>query len=638
MIYRICFHVAAAIRRTSLLKVPAARAVALGFAVLGGATTVGAQTSGDATPVCVASTSSSSAHDPDGRDSVARAGFAAAAMECMRGMHEGMSAALESPAASADQLFASAMIPHHQGAIDMSRQLLLFGGDRAMRSLALGIIADQQAEIELLRQWLRRARVDGDAGADGAAVQTGRMDAGLVMRGPRAISDADRVYTADQVSNTVSVIDPSTNRLLGAIRLGNRRPDLLSPLYKGEINVHGLGVSPDGRTLAVVSTGSNAVTLIATATNRVLGTVYVGRSPHEGFFTPDGRELWVAVRGENYVAVIDPRSMRVVRRVVTAPGPSMVVFRPDGRVAFVNHSFTPELAVVDVRRHRVIRRIPLASPFSPDLAVRGDGSDVWLTHKDVGKVSVVNARTFAVEGVIETGPVTNHVNFGGPGGGTRAGGAAAGDFAYVTVGGENAVKVFSRDRKLVATIAVGAVPHGVWPSGDGSRIYVGLQQADSVAVIDTRTNSVAAVVPTGQSPQALLYVAGAVRPGNGSAHLAPSPALAEPAQNVTLTPAAVGAGRATVTIRSLGPVDGVDVSATGLRPSSEYTLVLVTEGADAERFPLATVRSDTTGKANVEAVAPTTIPRAGAGTTRRLVLVAGKSVRDAVVLEGRLPM
>ncbi|MBX9810617.1 MAG: hypothetical protein K2Y16_03250 [Burkholderiales bacterium] len=62
-------------------------------------------------------------------------------------------------------------------------------------------------------------------------------------------SPKDRVYTADQNTNTVSVINPATNTLLGQVRLGNQRPDVLSPLYKGEINVHGLGFSPDHKTL-----------------------------------------------------------------------------------------------------------------------------------------------------------------------------------------------------------------------------------------------------------------------------------------------------------------------------------------------------------------------------------------------------
>src|SRR5690349_17355539 len=74
------------------------------------------------------------------------------------------------------------------------------------------------------------------------------------------VSSRDRVYAADQTSNTVSVIDPSANKLLGVIRLGDSIPGALSPLYRGELLVHGLGYSPDSKTLAVVSVASNSVT------------------------------------------------------------------------------------------------------------------------------------------------------------------------------------------------------------------------------------------------------------------------------------------------------------------------------------------------------------------------------------------
>jgi YVTN family beta-propeller protein len=59
------------------------------------------------------------------------------------------------------------------------------------------------------------------------------------------ISARDRVYTAEQFSNTVSVIDPSTNTLVGEIRLGDPQPGNFSPLYRGQVLVHGLGFSPD---------------------------------------------------------------------------------------------------------------------------------------------------------------------------------------------------------------------------------------------------------------------------------------------------------------------------------------------------------------------------------------------------------
>src|SRR5580698_276051 len=115
------------------------------------------------------------------------------------------------------------------------------------------------------------------------------------------LSHHDRVYAAEQFSNTVSVTDPADNKLLGVIRLGDPQPGNFSPLYKGQVLVHGMGFSPDHKTIAVVSIGSNSVTFIDTATNEVKHTTYVGRSPHEAFFTPDGSEVWVTVRGENYV-------------------------------------------------------------------------------------------------------------------------------------------------------------------------------------------------------------------------------------------------------------------------------------------------------------------------------------------------
>src|SRR6266481_3728513 len=193
------------------------------------------------------------------------------------------------------------------------------------------------------------------------------------------ISSHDRVYTADQTSNTVSVIDPSSNKLLGVIRLGDTVPSALSPLYKGALLVHGLGFSPDSKTLAVVSVGSNSVTLIETATNRIKGTIYVGRSPHEAFFTPDGKELWVSVRGEDYISIVDPIAMKEVRQVKVANGPGMVIFRPDGKYAFVCSSFTPEVAVVETATYQIVKRLPQASTFSPNIAASPDGKEFWLT-------------------------------------------------------------------------------------------------------------------------------------------------------------------------------------------------------------------------------------------------------------------
>ena len=65
-----------------------------------------------------------------------------------------------------------------------------------------------------------------------------------------AISHHDRVYAAEQFSNTLSVTDPVDNKLLGVIKLGDPQPAIFSPLYKGQVLVHGMGYSPNHRTLA----------------------------------------------------------------------------------------------------------------------------------------------------------------------------------------------------------------------------------------------------------------------------------------------------------------------------------------------------------------------------------------------------
>src|SRR5579862_1832830 len=137
------------------------------------------------------------------------------------------------------------------------------------------------------------------------------------------ISHHDRVYAAEQFSNTVSVTDPVDNKLLGVIRLGDPQPANFSPLYRGQLLVHGMGYSPDHKTLTVVSIGSNSVTFIETATNTVKHVTYVGRSPHEAFFTPDGKEVWITVRGESYVAILDGTTYEERARIDVPSGPGM---------------------------------------------------------------------------------------------------------------------------------------------------------------------------------------------------------------------------------------------------------------------------------------------------------------------------
>src|SRR6476469_4974564 len=416
-----------------------------------------------------------------------------------------------------------------------------------------------------------------------------------------AVSSRDRVYSADQTSNTVSVIDPSENKLLGVIRLGDPVPGALSPLYKGQLLVHGLGYSPDSKTVAVVSVGSNSVALIETATNKVKKIIYVGRAPHEAFFTQNGRELWVVVRGENYISVIDPVQMKETRRIEVANGPGMTMFGPDGKYAFVCSSFTPELAVIDVASHKIVKRLPQVSPFSPNIAVTPENDEVWITLKDVGKVQVFDAKPpFAQKAVLDTGPITNHVNFANN---------RNGKFAYVTIGGANEVKVFRRGAtpELVATIPVGELPHGIWPSGDGSRVYVALENGEHCVAIDTVTNKVIANIPIGQTTQALVYVPNAVPSGSGTENMMPLGVAANTARlHLEAGGTALPDAQASVAVNSLGLLDLVQVAARGLAPQTQYQVYLAESGESpfGKLEPLAVLKTNPDGAGIVQAIGP----------------------------------
>jgi YVTN family beta-propeller protein len=211
---------------------------------------------------------------------------------------------------------------------------------------------------------------------------------------------------------------------------------------------------------------------------------------------------------------------------------------------------------------------------------------------------------------------------------------AAGTFAYVTIGGLNQVKVFRTDDfTQVATIPVGALPHGLWPSGDGTRIYVGLENADSLAAIDTASNQVVANVPVGQATQAIVYVPNAVPEGAGTQGLQPIGIAAQTTQ-LTLVPVAAGkpaAGAAaptSVTLFDQGLLQVLQASATGLQPRQPYVLALASrpDGTGALE-PLATFNANPAGAAIVNAIGPIRqVVQGIAGAQARRYLVIAPAV------------
>lgn len=315
------------------------------------------------------------------------------------------------------------------------------------------------------------------------------------------VYSADLVFSANQNSNTVSVIDASSKKNIGDIVLGHPASDkrLLSPLYNGQINVHGLAYSEKLKQLAVASTVTNAITLIDTENGKVLETIYVGRNPHEPRYTYNGKEIWVTVRGENYISILDSDKKKEIEKIVLSEGPGMIAFSHDDKYAYVCSSFDDNFWVIDTQTRKIVKTLKVPSSFSPFINTTPNGDEVWVNHKDIGKVTRIDTKKLSIIETFDTGKISNHFAF-------------ANDKAYVTVGGENVVKVFAYNKPkaaLINTISVASLPHGIWNSADGANVYFVNELSNTMQVIDTKKDVVTDTITIGDLPQALVYAADA---------------------------------------------------------------------------------------------------------------------------------
>jgi uncharacterized protein (DUF305 family) len=91
--------------------------------------------------------------------------FARALASGMDKMHRDMMAS--TPTGNTDVDFLATMIPHHAGAVEMARLVLIHGKDPLVRLLAEEIIASQQAEITAMRARLNILRQGSDPSPGG---------------------------------------------------------------------------------------------------------------------------------------------------------------------------------------------------------------------------------------------------------------------------------------------------------------------------------------------------------------------------------------------------------------------------------------------------------------------------------------
>ena len=165
-----------------------------------------------------------------------------------------------------------------------------------------------------------------------------------------------RAYVANSVSNTVSVIDRATNTVVATITVG-RTP----------LNV---AVTPDGTLAYVANSGSRSVSVIDTLSTKVVSTLPVGASPVDIALTPDGSHAYVVNFDSNSVSVIDTSTQTVIATVPVGSNPTRVAVTPGGELAYVTNSGDRSLTIIDTATYIVTGTIPVGKIPSDVVAPR----------------------------------------------------------------------------------------------------------------------------------------------------------------------------------------------------------------------------------------------------------------------------
>ena len=351
-------------------------------------------------------------------------------------------------------------------------------------------------------------RLDADSRGCNRARQVRRLHAARNMRSSSAVllmlactqapqlatsplateSAGPRVYVANQISGSVSVIDASTDTVIATIPTG--------------FNCNSLAVSPSGERLYVtVPTSLDAVLSLDTATLAATTTLAASGHVNGTAFSPDGRRAWVTPFHENRVLVVDTASEETVGSVATGDTPVGIAVSPDGTRVYVADQGASALTVIDAQRLAPLATIPVGH-WPRGVVASRDGRRVYVSNTDVeagGRtISIVDPAALAVVGTVNLAGV-------GPNGMALT---ADGRWLYTANVMSNDVSVIdTQSAQEAARIPAGSYPFELVLDADERKLYVTSHQSASVIVIGTDTRQVLTTVPVGDSPLGIAYAA-----------------------------------------------------------------------------------------------------------------------------------
>ncbi len=324
-------------------------------------------------------------------------------------------------------------------------------------------------------------------------------------------SSGPRVYVSDETGAAVVAIDPESGTVVQRIAVG-KRP-------------RGIHLSRDGRQLFVALSGSpiagpgvdesklppadraaDGIGLVDVASGTLVRRYQSGQDPESFALSNDGRTLFVSNEETAEMSVLDLESGEIVHRVKVGEEPEGVTVRPDGRVVYVTCEANNEVVAVDTTTYAVLARIG-TGPRPRAIAFDRDGTTGFVSSENGTAVTVFDAATHEVTGTIPIPPTEGTPMPPRPMGLVLA---PDGSRLFVSLGRAKSIAIVDvAKRTLLRTIEdVGTRPWGIGVSPDGRRIYTANGPSGDVSVVDVESGKTEKRIQTGGSPWGIAVAAG----------------------------------------------------------------------------------------------------------------------------------
>jgi YVTN family beta-propeller protein/cysteine-rich repeat protein len=336
--------------------------------------------------------------------------------------------------------------------------------------------------------------------------------AGTAPFGIAVNGDGTRVYVASV--GALFVLDTASTAVVGTVPL---------PIAPDAVGPRGVAVSPGGTRVYVAIDGSysvpGSVVVIDAVSNRMIAAVPVGMGPSGVAVEPSGQRTYVMNLGAGTLSVIDASSNSVtatLRLTETIGGyVAGVAVNPAGTRVYAAHDNlnTPTVSVIDTATLSVIDQVSLPGYALAGVSVGASGELVYVANTGLGALTVIDATTDTVVRNVSVGngPVALGQFLGPPPPADATPTptvtpAPEREIAYVANRGSNSVSVINTAANAVAaTIALGTPgigPMRLTATHAGRFVYAANMYSNTVSVIDTRAQAVVGAVSV-NSPVAL---------------------------------------------------------------------------------------------------------------------------------------